>query len=128
MAKVRRIKHKLAVNIKRNVENNALNAARVWGQAVVEDAVSHAPIKSGALREDIQIVETKHKSGFISVSVGTTQATEDYAAIQEFDTSLGFGPASQAAGATRPWLQAAFDTNRSYGLTLIKLAVKRGLK
>ena len=128
LAKVRRVKHKLAITIQKNIERNALNGARIWAQAVVEDAVERAPIKSGLLRSDIQIVEVKHRSGLVSVAVGTSSATKDYAARQEFDTSLGFGPASQAAGAMRPWLQTAFNINRSYGKILFEMAVKRGLR
>lgn len=116
----------------RGMESRILNAAGqaalVWGHTVAAAASNTAPILSGDLRRAITVDGPVREGNSIKVRVGTDSTVDSYAAKQEFDTSMGFGPISQAAGATRPWLRPAFESSKNIGVALVRQAMNATIK
>lgn len=110
------------------INREVVVAMKQWAQTVVSIASDHAPILTGQLRRSITMSDVKIEFDTMTILVGPDQSVRSYAARQEFDTSLGFGPISQAAGATRPWLRPAFFAAEILGRTLVRAAFQRALR
>lgn len=101
------------------LENNALKDA---AELVLDDAKANAPIRTGKLKEGLKISGVKNRDGTKYVLVGIDKADNSNIFYGKF---IEFGTSNMSP---RPFLEPAYEKNKTEILERIKSTLKEGLK
>lgn len=111
----------------RRIKPALRTALRGGAKAVLAEAKSRVPVKTGALKKSHKVKATpKIRKGSVSISVLTSKSGHMFKGDQYYGGIIHYGSQKRNIK-PRPWLRESFDATKSQALAAIKAALSSAL-